>query len=486
MRFVLPAILAALALAMAGCGSENVAAGPASSAGLLKPGPVVYWQTVSDPGSPQWEQAEDLLGKFPDGDRWLAELEKKLVAEKRITWADDVRPALGDVVDVAVYGEPGAAKPSVVGLTNPDDPDKLLALVQKLNRGEEKPAVTRVVGDWVAISDSQAAIDAALESGGGRSLEDDPEFKAAMEKLPDDALSRFYADPAAAIDVLGSTRKDMRDAFRLLGIDGLDFAAAWAKAKASGVEVAGVLGGEGADRLLGTGDPYSSALVGKVPSDAFAFYTFRGEGVRQGLEQLRSNPLYAMALKGVERELGVSISELTDLFQGEAALYARPGLPIPELTLLLDSDNVEQARASADKALRRIAASAGADVTEDGDVTTAVFEGLPINLTSVDGMVVLTTSKQGIADLEDANVDRLPDSKAYKDALGAADAPAEYTGLAYIDLRQALELIVGYAGISGQNLPENVSRNLEPLESFVAYGTKDGALSKSLAFLEID
>ncbi len=158
------ALLAALTLLTA-CGGSNVGAAPASSAGLLKPGAIVYWQTVSDPDSAEWKQAEDLLARFPDGDRWLAQLKEELQAEG-VTWEQDVKPALGPVVDVAVYRGGGTESPAVVGLTNPEDKDKLLALVRKLNAKSDEPAIARVVGDWVAISDREESIDAALKQHG--------------------------------------------------------------------------------------------------------------------------------------------------------------------------------------------------------------------------------------------------------------------------------------------------------------------------------
>ena len=74
----------------------------------------------------------------------------------------------------------------------------------------------------------------------------------------------------------------------------------------------------------------------------------------------------------------------------------------------------------------------------------------------------------------------------YKDALETAGAPDEYTGLAWIDLKETIDLIMGFASISGETVPPEVSRNLEPLRSLVAYGEKDGNLVKSLAFVGIE
>jgi hypothetical protein len=124
-------------------------------------------------------------------------------------------------------------------------------------------------------------------------------------------------------------------------------------------------------------------------------------------------------------------------------------------------------------------------VTEDGDVTTAVFDGFTVNLGMVDDTLVLTTTKDAIRDLGGAD-EKLADTDRYKDALEAAGAPDQYTGLAWVDLKQTVDLIVGFASLSGETVPPDVSRNLEPLRSLVVYGEKDGNLVKSLVFVGIE
>jgi len=449
------ALLAAFTLVTA-CGGSNVGAGPASSAGLLKPGALVYSQTVSDPDSAQWEQAEDLLARFPDGDRWLAQLKRDL-QDEGMTWEEHVKPALGPVVDVAVYGGGGSKSPAVVGLTNPEDKDKLLALVRKLNEGSDEPAVTRVVGDWVAISDREESIDAALKEQGGQTLADDATFEAALEELPSDALSRVYVDPARAIE-LGAGKE--REALSLLGLDALDFAGAWVKAKEDAAELTVTARGEGADRLFGTGDPYSSELLDKVPADAFAFLSLQGEGLRRQLEAIRGNPLFANGLRELEREYGIELDEVLSLLDGEVAFYARPGLPMPEFTLLLATTNEAGTKAAVERVLRRAP------------------DQPSLSVSTLDGIVVVSTAPDPLDNLRGSGA-KLPDADTFEDALDAADVPERYTGLAYVDVKVA-GLIAAFAGSA------EVRRNLEPLRSLVAFGTKEGDEISARAVLEID
>lgn len=485
MRAVLLAFLSALALIAAGCGSDDLGAGTDSPATMLKPGALVYWETDSNADSDQWKQVEELLRRFPDGDKWLAELRRSFEEDTKLTW-EEVKPALGDRTAVAVYAE-STADAKVVGLMQPADPDKTIELVNRANREADTPEdkiVAREVDGWVVISDKAASIDAALKGDGGEALADVGRFQDGMAELPDDALSRVYVDLAATFDTFGSAEPELTKSLRILGLDQIDFAGAWVKARDDGAELAGALRGEGADKLLGATDAYSSKLLDRVPADAFAFFTFQGEGITQQVDALRDNPLYGMALRDFEQETGVTLDDVVRLLKGEVVFYAAPGTPIPELTILVDADDTAAARQSAERILRSLAASGGGRVTEDGDVTTAVFEGVSVNVGSAGDALVISTSKDPMLKADGEN-DKLADTDRYKQALEAADAPDQYTSLAYVDLAETVEMIMGFASSSGETVPAEISRNLEPLRSLVAYGAKDGELATSLVFVEI-
>lgn len=484
MRIAWAILVSTLVLVAAGCGGEDLGAGKASGAELLNPGALVYWETKSDPDSDQWQQVEELLGRFPDGEKWIAQLKQELQTEG-VSWEDDIKPALGDQTVAAVYAK-SMADVSFVGMTNSKDPDKTVALVQKLNAADEgEDVITRVVGDWVVLSTEESWIDAALKGDGGQSLADADGFEEGTAKLPDDALTRVYVDVAGALESFGSAQPQSAQAFRLLGLNEVDFAGAWAKARDDGVEIAGALQGEGADKLLGAAKPYKSALLDLVPADAFTFLSFQGQDTTEQFDALRNNPLYGMAVREFEREVGVKLEDIVQLFSGEVGFYAAPAAPVPELTLLLASADPARARQSAERLLRTLAERGGGKVADEGDVTTALFEGFAINLATVENTVVVTTVKGAIEELKGSG-DKLSDTDRYKEALEAAGVPDEYTGLVYVDLAEAIKLAMGFATSSGEAIPAEVSRNLAPLRSLVAYGEKDGELGKALLFVEIE
>jgi hypothetical protein len=184
-----------------------------------------------------------------------------------------------------------------------------------------------------------------------------------------------------------------------------------------------------------------------------------------------------MGLRDFEREYGIELDEVLSLLDGEVAFYVRPGLPLPELTLLLASEDEAGTRDSAEQILRTAATKLGGEVTEQGAVTEARFEGVTVALGTTDDAVVLSTSTNVFAR---SVADSLADSDRYQDALEAAKVPEQYTGLAYVDLTKVAALTAAYS-----DSPE-VRRNLEPLRSLVVFGSKEGDLVSARAFLEID
>jgi hypothetical protein len=63
--------------------------------------------------------------------------------------------------------------------------------------------------------------------------------------------------------------------------------------------------------------------------------------------------------------------------------------------------------------------------------------------------------------------------------------PDSTGGVFYVDLKNALPLIEGFAGLSGQSLPSNVTENLRPLRSLLAWSEGQNSERTFDAFLEI-
>jgi hypothetical protein len=475
MRRLLPFL--ALAALLAGCGSAAKTSSSGGSvpagASVVRAGVVAFVAVDSETGSSQWKQLDELAQKFPGRDNLVAQLKQKISAQGA-DYDTDVKPALGPELDVAVVSAGNESSTKAVALTKPDDPAKFKALVAKLNAKDSSGdrAVYREVDGWYALSDSQASISRALE--GNAPLAEDSDFKEAMDKLPGDALAKVYLDGQQLNAIVPQSSASGTAA---LGLDKLKYIAASASAEDDGVRVHGVTsGGPG-------GGDFASALIGDVPGDAFALLDFDGQGTTDQLGKLKSNPQAAAAIAKFEQEYGVTLEQVLALLSGEVAFYARPGAVIPELTLALDPKDQSAALATLDK----LAAHSGSPVepgTQGGHPVKTVNLGqFTIHYGTVDGKVLITSGVSGIADYGEG--DHLPDSADFKQAQDAAGMPDSTGGVIYIDLKDALPLLEGFAGLTGQSLPSSTTENLRPLRSFLAWTNASGETRTFDAFLEI-
>jgi hypothetical protein len=475
----------AVALAVAGCGGRAGVSGQ-SGASLLRADTLAFVSIDSDLGSAQWQQTDELLKKFPARAKLLAYLRGEL-KKNGLTYEDDLAPALGPEVDVAVGDVP--ASPAFAVMTKPDDADKLKALVAKLNKDESRPAVYREVNGWYLVSQSQAMIDRLLKSGSESSLADEHAFTDAMNEVAGDGLVKAYVNGAQLGRALSAIPSGGAAASGL-GLDKLEFLAATLTAESDGVRLSGAGKGEGIQKLPGGGS-FAPKLVADIPAGALAVLDFRGGELGSGaLQSLRSNPLFQQGLQQLEQKLGVTLDEVLALFRGEVAFYVRPGAPIPELTLVTESSDEQQAFAIVDKLVTHIAALTHAQVSfsttqQDGvSVKTADFGRFTIQYAAFAGKLVVTSGPSGIRDLRSSG-DKLPGDPVYKDARNAAGAPGETSGFLYVNLQDSIRLIAAFLGTRGTNVPSDLQPNLEPLRSLFAYATAEGNVGKLTAFLQL-
>src|SRR5438128_2393069 len=95
-------LLVALAFVLAGCGGKSKASSSLPAGADFAPASsVVYVTGVTDPSSSQWQKAEDLLGRFPGREKLFAEARKEL-AKDGLSWEKDVKPALGDDLNLVL------------------------------------------------------------------------------------------------------------------------------------------------------------------------------------------------------------------------------------------------------------------------------------------------------------------------------------------------------------------------------------------------
>jgi uncharacterized protein DUF3352 len=471
-KVALVLVVAALSLPAVGCGEGS---SPGAAGASVAPAATQVFVSVDTSfDSSEWEAGRSLLGKFPDGDRAVDWVLDEL-GGKGIDFEEDVKPALGPETDFVALDVAGDGK--VVGLTQPDDKAKLETLLGK----SDEPLVSREIDGWVAFSDTEANLDEFERLRADGTLEDDGEYQKVSGEVADDGIAHVFVAGSA----LGSTP--------LAGLFGADAPslALSLDPQEDGIHLEGAASPATGDLFA---DEFSAELPDQVPAGAF-LYAGASDLERQ-LGTLRD--FLAEVAPGIERDIGraesqigVSLDEdVLPLFSAESALYLRPGFPIPEATIVTQVDDEQGALAVIDKLAHEVSEYYGTAELRSVDIEGVQAKELAVNrLFSVyyaafDGKLVITTSRQGIADLQ-ADGDRLADDEAFKDATEAAGMPSETTGFLYADLDQALPTVFGLMGFSGQSTPDWLERNLEPLQSLVLYGERDGDIAKLVGLLSI-
>ena len=70
--------------------------------------------------------------------------------------------------------------------------------------------------------------------------------------------------------------------------------------------------------------------------------------------------------------------------------------------------------------------------------------------------------------------EKLADDEAFTRTKEAAGLGEETSGFIYVNLRESIGLIQGFAGIAGEAIPPDVSANLAPLDTLLVHGARDG------------
>jgi hypothetical protein len=490
-RTLIP-ILVCLALipAAAGCGAQGEAGLP-EGAELVPADAAMFVAINTDFDSGQWEKAGDLVDQFPDGDKVRAFILEEL-SEEDIDLEDDVKPAVGPHVNVVWLD--AEDEESFVGFTQPEDADKLRQLLEK--SGEE--ILFRDVEGWTAFAGDEKYLDDLVRRRAEGSLVGDAQFADAMGRVAEDALVRVYFNgPAIAPAIEKETDLEAGALAELLPGGEVPWVSMSLAAEDRGGRLEGAVG-FAADPEGYVGPSYEAELPDVAPAGALAYVSFKDlEGQLSRLRDVfaRLEPEFERDIARFENEIGVSLEEdIGPLLAGEGALYVREGAFFPEITLLLVIEDEEQAMATLDdlvEGLREPLELGEARTTEIAGVEARQLDISPpvsIFYAAVDGRLVVTTQRAGIAELV-GDGDRLSNDDVFQDALEDSDMPGETVGFAYVNLREMIPYALGFFGAMGENgetVPDEVSRNLEPLEHLVVFGTRDGNVVDFSGFLAID
>jgi hypothetical protein len=381
---------------------------------------------------------------------------------------------VGPEVDVAVLKVNGET--TAVGLTQPKDEKKF---DQQLEAAKQ-PLVHEKISGWTAFCDKQAPLDAVAKHVG--SLSDQQAYKDATGTLPGagDALAEAYVAPTALAEAVTSITKaasTVAPSGTAAQLGKIKWIAGAATAHDDGVEVDVHL--KSSSRV--TGNAFSKSPADVIPSGALVAVAFNGGGSSTLASKASQDAL--AQLNGL---LGIDLRTLLTALSGETLLYARPGAPIPEVTLLASGGDPKQAAASVGALIRRFAhaSSAPAPANVDGvPLERAALGPVDLYYGVFDGKLLVTDSARAVPELR-SNGDKLSDDSIFKAAKDAAGMPDSTPGFVYVNLRDALPTIEGLAALANARIPPQVDANLQPLKSFLAYASSGGGVENIVAFLQ--
>jgi hypothetical protein len=462
------AALALLAILAAGCGSAGGSSGSSGDGAGLVPGNALAYLTVNtDLGSGQLQSANSVLDKFPIKEKVLGQIRSSL--RKQGIDLAALESSIGPELDVAVLKVNGQT--TAVGLTKPKDEK---AFEAQLAKGTPPPVHTQIDG-WTVFSDKQAALDAVQNRKAN--LSDDARFQAAQKTLPGagDAIATAYVSSAGAQTATG-TLGQASGSFGSFGALGGD--AQWAAAALTSEDGAFKLAVHSKTKV-GSTAPSGGGLTDEIPSGAIVALSVTGGG--------RAIPANVrQQLGGLSQQLGVDVQSLVDAVNGPLIAYVRPGLPLPEVTIAAKPAHPENAVKAIGGLLAKFGQGLAQPVPTQVDGGTlnkldlgsfAVYYGV------ADGKLVVTDSANALAELK-GSAGHLTGDSVFKEAKDAAGMPDDGQGFLFVDLKDALPAIEGFAQLANQNIPQNVEQNLKPLRSLLVYGSRDGDLQSLVAYLK--
>jgi hypothetical protein len=485
-------VVSGLLAAFAGCGGgAQLGSGAAE---VVPAGVPVFVSVDTDFDGDQWTQVEELVRRFPAGGKALDALIADLETQEGIDFEEDLKPALGpETAFVVLELDSADQEPPFVALTQPRDPAKLREVLET----SSDPIVSEEFEGWTIFSSTQENLDRFKDAAAGADkLADSDAWSRAMDGLPDDGLASAFFDAETLRDALESD-PDAQEQLELFFPGGeLPAIGAVLRAESEGARLEGRIAFE--ERPEGLWSPaYEAQLPEEVPDGVLFYASFND--LEQVFSRFRdtlagSNPEFERQLGQAEGFLGVSLEEdLGPLFAGEGALYARSGGLIPEFTLLLEVEDEQAAVATVDEIVE-VVGGFEPRVGEPRDVEIAGVQAREVPLADVpfslfyagfDGRLVVTTSREGIADLREEG-DRFSDSEAFSQAKELAGMPDETVGFLYVDLQEIVPLVVGLVGVSGEEVPPEVDANLEPLRQLIVYGSEEENVLRFAAFLGIE
>ena len=478
------AVLAAMAIPIAGCGdstSDSSSAGNAGAdpAAFLPASAPVYVEAQVQPTGDLKANTTTVAGKIlrtgdPGGK--IVGLIDKGIKDDGVSYEKDIAPWLGQRAGLAVTGVgAGGEDADIVAAIASKDDDAAQKFVDSRKGGTDREYrgvkyrfkagddLAAAVVDHAVVLGTERGFKSAIDARSGDTLAASATFKKARETVGTDGLGFVYADPGRFFDL----------------------AAGAASGKAPGVDAAqlkmfkGLLTGSGLQSVAAKLDVASNAL--RIDAAAIGIKTKVGSGdgpgaaaavpagswlsvgvgdvggtITKGIESLGDSGATggmdpATLLQGLQSQLGIDVQKDLLSWMGDAALFVG-GTSMDDLggALVVKSKDPAASRKAIPK-LRKLLTSldvktgalSGAGSSDADGFSIDVGE-LPagIQVAAKDDKFVVAYGKDALADALDPS-SALGDSEPFKTAAGLLDGAKPSL---FLDTPQVVKLVSAIAG----------------------------------------
>jgi uncharacterized protein DUF3352 len=469
------ATLAALVLGLvllAGCGGGGGKSTVSGGASVVPKSAVAFISFVTDRSSPQWQQALELVKRFPAARKALAQPKGK-----------GALSAVGPEFDVAVLDLKSRGS-DVVLLTQPRD-------AAKLNSAVSAGAVHTVVDGWTVYANDRATLKKFEAERSSGSLSDDKAFQDAYSDLPSDAIAKAWASGPVI-------EQRFRRSFATQSNLSLASPISSQSGKLASVSAALVPEQSGAKLHLNAngdlpGNPstFSPELPAELPSGALAYVSFSNleSSFRSGLQQLsQTYPQFDALRAQLESMGGFSVDkDLLPLFGGEGAVAVYPGKKQPTIDAVFKISD-EQAATKVLNGLSLLTRfSKGTKVSSAHGVWRISAPGskTAISITVSNGLLIVTNQATSLAAIQNVSA-RLSEDPTYKAAVEGSALPAHTSGFVYVNVPLAARYeLTTTARQSGRRVNPMALAQIAHLQGLLLYANKNGGNYELTGFLGV-
>ncbi|HEY6960574.1 MAG TPA: hypothetical protein VI408_01655 [Gaiellaceae bacterium] len=459
--------VALAAVVLAGCGSAG-GGSAADPAGLVPQDALAYVTVDTDLGSGQLKSAQSVLDKFPFKDSVLQAIRSSIASGGVNVRA--VKSSIGPEVDVAAVS--ADSNVGAVGFTQPKDEKAFDAQL------DAHKLIHTTMSGWTVFSDKQAYIDAVKSRKSN--LSDDEAYKTAGQTIPSsgDAIVRVYAAPLGIRAAMKAATARAAGAGATAGQAFDSFSGAkWVAAALT--SASGGLKFELHASTSQIGGALGTDLAGQIPSGSIVALSLTNGGTTfpsSAQQQLGS----------ISKSLGFDLQALVGVLDGPLIAYVRAGLPVPEVTLASRPKDPARVQKAIGQLIRKFARTGVTPVPTavDGGTLNKVDLGSVALYYGVNGdELVVTDSANALAELK-GSVGHLVDDSIFKDAKAAGGMPDGEQGFLFLNVKDALPAVSGFAQLANQTIPAGLEADLKPLRSLLVYGSREGNVQTVVAALK--